>query len=140
MKVKVRSNKATKSKCCLCRATHVLFVIYDAEFDGDTHFEIYPRIGQLQVKLGQICSNFKIQNFLTKLCLSCAVLSQDSKNVIYFHVWQLEMSISHMWRHRLYLFFFFGHCTAKNKDIAFKFCLHVFVCTSITYIPFFGYL
>ena len=28
-----------------------------------------------------------------------------------------------MWRHHLYLFF--GHCTAKNKDIALKLCMRV---------------
>ena len=62
-----------------CRATHVLWVIWDAEFDGDTHFKFDPRKVQLQVKLGQIWSNFKFQNFITKACLSCADLSQDSK-------------------------------------------------------------
>ena len=49
------------------------------------------RKGQLQVKLGQIRSNIKIQYFRTKLCLSCAVLSQDSKNVIYVYVRQIKM-------------------------------------------------
>ena len=42
------------------------------------------------VKLGQIRSNFQCQNLLTKTCLSCQVLSQDSKNVIHFYVQQLE--------------------------------------------------
>ena len=55
-----------------CRATHVSWVIWDAEFDGDTHFKFDPMKGQLWVKLGQIESNFKIQHFLTKTCLSCA--------------------------------------------------------------------
>ena len=50
-----------------------------------------PRKGQFQVKLGQIGSNFKIQNFLTKTCLSYPVLHHDSKNVIHFYVRQLEM-------------------------------------------------
>ena len=54
-------------------------------------FKFDPRKGQLQVKLGQIRSNFKIQSFLTKTWLICADLSQDSKNVIYFFVRQLEM-------------------------------------------------
>ena len=46
---------------------------------------------QCQVKLGQIRSYFKIQNFLTGSCLYCLVLPQDSKkNVIYFYVRQLK--------------------------------------------------
>ena len=40
-----------------------------------------------------------------------------------------------MWRHHLYLFFFLGHCTTKNKDIALKFCMRV-VCISIIYSVF----
>ena len=35
--------------------------------------------GELQVKLGQFRSNFKIRNIVTKVCLSCAVLSQNPK-------------------------------------------------------------
>ena len=58
-------------------------------------FKFDPRKGQLQVKLGQIRSNFKIQNFLTKVYLFCAVLSQDSKNVTYFYLRQLEMKKMH---------------------------------------------
>ena len=54
-------------------------------------FKFGPRKGQLQVKLRKIRSNFKIQNFLRKVCLSCAVLSHNSKNVIYFYVRQLEI-------------------------------------------------
>ena len=54
-------------------------------------FKFDPRKGQLHVKLGQIRSNFKIQDFLIEICLSCAHLSQDSKNVIYFYLRQLEM-------------------------------------------------
>ena len=37
-----------------------------------------------------IMSNFQISNLLTETCLSCPVLSQDSKSGIYFDVWQLE--------------------------------------------------
>ena len=89
-------------------------------------FKFDPRKGQLQVKLGQIRSNFKIQNFLTKICLSCADLSQDSKNVIYFYVRQLEMPQNAFQKCDVITFtWFLGHCTAKNKDIALKFCLHV---------------
>ena len=89
-------------------------------------FKFDPRKGQLQVKLGQIRSNFKIQNFLTKIYLSCADLSQDSKNVIYFYVRQLEMSKNVFQKCDVITFtWFFGHCTAKNEDIALKFCMRV---------------
>ena len=52
-------------------ATHVLWVIWDAEFDGGIHFYISPRKGQVQVKPGQIRSNSQIQNFLTKTHVFC---------------------------------------------------------------------
>ena len=80
-------------------------------------------------------SNFQNQNFILKTCLSCAVLPQDSTNVIYFYVRQFEMpkiafqkvTSSH---------FLFYHCTAKYKDIALKFGV-LFVCSFTTRIPFF---
>ena len=97
-------------------------------------FKFDPRKGQLQVKLGQIRSNFKIQNFLTKICLSCADLSQDSKNVIYFYVRQLEMPKNAFQKCDVITFtWFFGHCTGKNKDIALKFCMRV-VCMYLDHI------
>ena len=66
-------------------------------------------------------SNFQNQNFHLKTCLSCLVLSQDSKNVI-FYVRQLEMSKSAFQKSDVINFtWFFDHCTAKYKDIALKF-------------------
>ena len=47
-------------------------------------FKIDQRKGQLQVKLSQIRSNFKLQSFITKICPSCAVLSRDSKTKFIF--------------------------------------------------------
>ena len=35
------------------------------------------------------------------------------------------------------LTFFFYHCTAQDKYISLKFCMRLFVCISITYIPVF---
>ena len=72
--------------------------------------------GQFKVKLGQIRSNFQIKKY--KTCISYPVLSQDSKDVIYFYVRQLEcqkVMSSHL------PVFFFYQCTAKNEDIALKF-------------------
>ena len=90
-------------------------------------FKFDPRKGQLEVKLGQIRSNSKIQNFLTKICLSCADLYQDSKNVIYFCVRQLEMPKNAFKKCDVITFtcFFFCHCSAKNKDISLKFYIRV---------------
>ena len=44
-----------------CRATHVLWVIWDAEFDGSIDFKFDHRKDKVQVKLGKIRSNSKIQ-------------------------------------------------------------------------------
>ena len=97
-------------------------------------FKFEPRKGQLHVKQGQITSNFKIQNFLIQICLSCADLSQNSKNVIYFYVQQLEMQKIAFQKCDVITFTWFsGHCTAKNKDIALKFCVRV-VCMYVDHI------
>ena len=85
-------------------------------------FRFDPRKGQYKVKLGQKMSNFQNQNFHLKTCLSCPVLSQDSKNVIYFYVRQLEMSkIAFQKSDVINFTCFFDHRTAKFKDIALKF-------------------
>ena len=96
-------------------------------------FTFDPRNGQLQVKLGQIRSNFKIQNFLTKICPSCADLSQDSKNVIYFMCDDYKCQKMHFKNVISSPFPVFGHCTAKNKDIDLKSWLHV-VCMYLDHI------
>ena len=109
-------------KCC---ATHNTFLEDQRSFGMQNLmvtfiFRFGPRKGQFQVKLVQIRSNFQIQNFLTKTCLYCPVLPQDSKNVIYFHVWQLKMGkmCFKKWWHHLSLFW--GNCSAQNKDTALK--------------------
>ena len=67
-----------------CRVTHVLWVIWDEEFDGGIHFLKFGlRNCQCQVIPVQIRSDLKIQNFLTRPCLSCLVLPQDPKNVFF---------------------------------------------------------
>ena len=59
--------------------------------DEDELEESYEGLGgQLQFKLCQIRSNFKIQKFLAKVYLFCAVLPKNFKNDI-FYVRQLEM-------------------------------------------------
>ena len=90
-------------------------------------FRFDSRNDQYKVKLSQKTSNFQDQKFLLKTYVSCPVLSQNSKNVIYFYERQFKMSKIALkkWRHQLSLFFFY-HCTTKNKDIDFKFGMYVF--------------
>ena len=110
-------------KCC---ATHVLPVIWDAEFDGDTHFKFDARKGQLQLKLGQIRSDFKIQNVRTKICLPCADFPQDFKKCHLFLCTTVRNAKNAFQKCDVITFTcFFGHCTAKNKDNALKFCILV---------------
>ena len=85
MKVKVRSNKVTKWKCCMSVVRHMFFGSFGRQnLMVAFIFMFCLRKGQYQVKSGQIRSNFQIQNFLTEACLFFPVLSQDFKNVIYF--------------------------------------------------------
>ena len=61
VKVKVRSNRVTRSKCCmsiLCTCFDRLFVTQNSMVTFISKFG--PRKGQCQVKLGQIGSNFQI--------------------------------------------------------------------------------
>ena len=67
------------------RATHVSWVIWNVEFDGDTHFLIWPNV---RSSSGQGRSNSETQKILFKTYLSGPVLSQDSKDVICFDVRQ----------------------------------------------------
>ena len=88
-------------------------------------FKFDLKKGQLQVKLGQIRSNFKIQNFLTKLWLSCADLSQDSKNVIFLCTTIRNAKKMHFKNVASSPLPVFRHCTAKNKAIGLKLCMRV---------------
>ena len=85
-------------------------------------FLIWPEEGQCHDKQVQIRSNVQIQNFLTKTYLSCPIMCQDSKYIIYFRLWHLKMSNTPFRRCEVIAFTcFFHHCTTKNKDISFKF-------------------
>ena len=108
------------------RVTHVSWSFGTQNSMVTLHFKCDPRKGQLQVTIGQIKSNFKIRNFIIKACLSCAVSFQDSKNVIYLYLGHLEMpKIAFQKCDIIFTCSFFGHCTAKKKDIALKFCFLV---------------
>ena len=100
-------------------------------------FKFYPRKGQLQVKIGQIRSNFKkfkifLQKYadLVQICLRIPKMS-------YFCVQQLEMPKNHFKNVTSPLPVFFCHCTTKNKDIALKFCMRVCMCLDHIYSVFF---
>ena len=102
-------------------------------------FNFDPRKGQLQVKLGQIRPNFKIIISLQNMPF-CAVLCQDSKNIVYCYVRQLKMPKRAFQICDVITFtcFFFGHCTAKWPKIelyvcALKFCMRV-VCMYLNHI------
>ena len=73
--------------------------------------------------------------------LLCRFVSgfQKLKKVICYYVLQLEMLKFAFQICNVITFtcVFFLHCTAKNKDIALKFCMRV-VCILITYIPVLG--
>ena len=111
-------------------ATHVYGLFVTQKSMVKFIFEFDPRKGQIQVKLGQIRSNFKIQNYLTKVCLLCSFVSGFPKNVI-FYVRQIEMPNIAFQKCDVIIFFcsFFGHCTAKKKRYCFKIlfacCLYV---------------
>ena len=123
-----------------CRVAHVLWSFGTQNSMVTFNFKFDPRKGQLQVTIGQIWSNFKIRNFITKACLSCAVSSQDSKNVIYFYLRHLEMPKIAFKKCDIIFTRFCGHCKTINKDIALKFCLLV-VCIQFDHIySIFGYL
>ena len=90
--VKVRSNKVTKPKCCWSVLRHTFYGSFGMQNAIVAFiFKFDPRKRQFLVTQGQIRSSFKIPNFLTNICLSCAGLSKDSKNIIYFYVQQLKM-------------------------------------------------
>ena len=102
-------------------------------------FKFDPRKGQLQVKLGQIRSNFKIQNFLTKICLSCADLSQDSKmSFIFMYDNQKCQKMNFKNVTSSSLPDFLAIAQPKTKILLCNFvCVLLFVCILIKYIPFF---
>ena len=121
-----------------CRATHVFWVIWDAEFDGDIHFWIWPKKRSMSGQTRTKRSHFQIQNLLTKPCLYCLVLCQDSKNLILFHVWQSEMPELAFQKvtSSPYLFFFWPLYSKKIKILLWIFLSGLCVCMLITHILF----
>ena len=115
--------------CDTCFMGHL-----ERRFDNDTHFHIWPKV---RSSLGPKRSNFETQKFIFKSYLSCPVLPQASKNVIF---WRTIISNSKKCGLKkdviTFTRFFFGHCTARNKDISLKFLHWLLVYNYILYIPF----
>ena len=99
-------------------------------------FKVNPRKGQFQVKLGQIS---KFIFFCKNMPIFCSFVSGFQK----FHLFvckpikNVQNCVSKMWRHHLYLFFFYN-CTAKKKTkILLWNCIYMlFVYILITCVPF----
>ena len=108
-----------------CRAKHVLCVIWDVEFDGDTHFPIWPEERSTAGQTMSNRSNFKIQSFLSKTWLICADLTQDFENVILF-VRQLEMHFKYVTSSTLPVFWPLHRQKQRYcLEILFTYCLYV---------------
>ena len=67
-----------------------------------------PRKGQVQVKLGQIRSNFKIQNFFKNMPILSSFVTGFQKCDLFLRTSNRNAKncISKKWRHHLYLFIF----------------------------------
>ena len=90
-----------------------------------------PRSDQISIKRWDFEARF------LNICLSSLVLSQDSKDVVCFHVRQLEMPKSLLKQvTSAPLPGFFCHCTAKNKYIVLEFRTPVIGTVPYLYIPF----
>ena len=123
-----------------CRSTHVLWLIWDVEFNGDT---LFFNLTQGKVKPGQTGPDYvEIQNSkfryknMPNLC-RCFSGFQKCHPFLCATIINVKDCISKMFRHHLYLFFF-CYCTGKTKDITLKFCMGV-VCMYLDHI-YFGFL
>ena len=101
-------------------------------------FKFDPMKCQLQVTLGQLRSKFKIQNILTKICLPCAVLSQDSKkgHAFYLRPLQMQKNTFQKWSVITFTCFWPLHSQKQRCNCA---CA-LFILFSITYLRFFDNL
>ena len=116
----VKSNKATKTKCCMIVMQHMFFGSFGTQNSMVTFISKFDqRKDQFQVKEGQIRSNVQIQNFLTETCLSCPVLSQNSNK--YYLFLRTTIKIQKIAFKKVTSNLpVFCHCTARNKDVALK--------------------
>ena len=111
VKVKVRSNKVTKWKCCMSAVRHMSFRSFGTQnLMVAFIFMFCLRKGQYQVKSGQI---FKLKIFLQKhaylfqFCLRISKMSFISRTAIKNAKKNKKVTLSP-------LSVFFYHCTAKS--------------------------
>ena len=118
-------------KCC---ATHVFRVIWDVEFDGDTHFLVWP---EGRSTSGQTRSNLvKFQNskFSYKnMPFFCRFVSEFKKCHLFLCTSLKMPKIAFQKCDVITSTWFFGHSTDKNKDIALTFCMRV-ICMYLDHI------
>ena len=109
-----------------CRVTHVLWVIWDAEFDGDIYVLILAR-GNVKfrsnyVKLGHI-SNLKI--FLQNAPILCSFTSVYQKYHLFLSTTNTNATNCIRKYDVITFTWFYGHCRTKTEDIALEFCMRV---------------
>ena len=136
--MKVRSNEVTKSKCCLSVVRHMfmgsfgtqnLMVTLICKFD--------PKKGALQVKIGQIKSNSK--SFLQKHAHLVQICLRIPKMSIICIYGNYKCQKLHFKECDVITFTcFLAIAQQKTKILLWNFVCVLFVCISITYIPFFG--
>ena len=114
-----------------CRATHVLWVIWDAKIDGNIHFYIGPEERSI---LDQTRSNkVKFRNSLLSYESMPILSSFVSRYQKFDSFYVRQVLIAKFLRQKMHfkkltsspLPVFFYHCSAKNEDIALKFSLCV---------------
>ena len=115
-----------------CRVTPDLRVIWDVEYDGNTHFHIWPKVRSNSDKK---CQNFDTQ-FFKHACLASFI--SGLRNVV-FWLQQLEMRIIAFFKSVITFTWFFDHCTAKNAEIGLKFCKTILEYSPILYISLFWF-
>ena len=91
----------------------------------------------MEKKLQKIRLFLAENQFPFKIYLSWAVLSQDSKNVIYFYIWQLGMPKIAFQKYDVITFTcFFAIAQSKTKTLLWNLVCMLSVCTSIKYVLF----
>ena len=121
-----------------CRAKHVLWIIWDAEFDGGIHFKVWTeeRSTSVQTRSNEVkCSN---SFFYQKTSVLSSFISAFQKRTKISRITITNAkNFIKMWRRHLYLFFF-CHCTAKNETFLWNLVCVLFVSSFKMYIPCLG--
>ena len=108
-----------------CRGTHVLWVIWDPEFNSDIHFEIWPK--ERSISRQTSSNNVKFQNskmsYKNITILSIFISTFQKKCHLFLCT---TIKNAQFQKYDVITFTrFFSHCTVKNKHIAVEFCMLV---------------